>query len=242
MIPLPRANRNLPRRRAASLRASLVRRLPSHHYSPMKFDDDIFECIRIKPDPDAVARRSFPRCDWEGCEAAGSHPAPKGRGHEGEYHRFCIDHVRLYNKSYNYFSGLADEAVASFQKDAATGHRPTWTMGSNPDAGGPKPRGEDFEIPKNWTRRSGDPRIQFGRAARFRPEFRSPPVRRKPLEKKALETLDLPETAAGDVIRARYKELVKRHHPDANGGDRSSEGRLQEIIHAYKLLRAAGLA
>jgi curved DNA-binding protein CbpA len=66
-------------------------------------------------------------------------------------------------------------------------------------------------------------------------------VRRKPLEKKALDTLGLPETAESDAIRTRYKDLVKRHHPDANGGDRSSEGRLQEIIQAYKLLRAAGL-
>jgi hypothetical protein len=207
----------------------------------MKFDGDIFERIRIRPDPDAAAKRQFPPCDWGGCEGAGTHPAPKGRGHEGEYHHFCIDHVRLYNKSYNYFSGLGDDAVAEFQKDATTGHRPTWAMGSNPDGDKARPRPDDFEIPKNWTRRSGDPRIQFGRAARFRAEFQAMPVRRKPLERRALDTLGLPETAEAEAIRARYKELVKRHHPDANGGDRSSEGRLQEIIQAYKLLRAAGL-
>lgn len=207
----------------------------------MKHEPDLFERIRVRPDPDVVAKRLFPPCDWGGCEAAGTHPAPKGRGHEGQYHHFCIDHVRLYNKSYNYFSGLPDDAVADWQKSAATGHRPTWTMGSNPDASGPRARGEEFEIPKTWTRRSGDPRIQFGRAARFRAEYRAPPVRRKPLEKKALDTLGLPDTADRDAIRARYKDLVKRHHPDANGGDRSSEGRLQEIIQAYKLLRAAGL-
>lgn len=207
----------------------------------MNFDSDIFERIRVKPDPESMARRQFPACDWAGCEAAGTHPAPKGRGHEGEYHHFCLDHVRLYNKAYNYFSGVPEDDVAAFQKDATTGHRPTWTMGSNPDATGPRRRGEDFEIPKNWTRRSGDPRIQFGRAARFRAEYRPAPVRRKPLERKALDTLGLPETAEAETIRARYKDLVKRNHPDANGGDRSSEGRLQEIIQAYKLLRAAGL-
>ncbi len=208
----------------------------------MKFDEDIFERIRIKPDPEVLARRGSPRCDWADCEAAGTHPAPKGRGHEGEYHRFCIDHVRLYNKSYNYFSGLAAPDGAAFHEEVVTGHRPTWTMSSNPAAAGARHHADDFEIPKSWTRRSGDPRIQFGRAARFRAEFRAPPIRRKPLEKKALDTLDLPEAAEADAIRARYKELVKRHHPDANGGDRSSEGRLQEIINAYKLLRAAGLA
>jgi hypothetical protein len=207
----------------------------------MKFDNDLFDRIRIKPDPESVARQRFPRCEWDGCDAAGSHPAPKGRGHEGEYHHFCLDHVRLYNKSYNYFSGLAAADVAAFHEDAVTGHRPTWAMGSNPDAAGPRAKADDFEIPRNCSRRSGDPRLQFGRAARFRSTFAAPPVRRKPLEKKALDTLGLPESADREAIRARYKDLVKRHHPDANGGDRSSEGRLQEIIHAYKLLRAAGL-
>lgn len=205
----------------------------------MPLDFDLFERIRVKPDPESLARRRFPVCEWEGCEAAGAHRAPKGRGHEGEYHRFCIDHVRLYNKTYDYFSGMGDDAVADFQKAATTGHRPTWTMGVNPDAPGTRARAPDFEMPKTWTRRSGDPRMQF---RRVRAEARPEPVRKaKPLEKKALDTLGLAETASPDEIRARYKDLVKRHHPDANGGDRSSEARLQEIIQAHRLLRAAGL-
>ena len=207
----------------------------------MPLDFDLFESIRIKPDPETVARRTLPPCDWEGCEAAGTHKAPVGRDHAGEYHRFCLDHVRLYNKAYNYFDGMKDEAVAEFVKSAATGHRPTWNMGANPDSQTQRPHTpDDFEMPRNWTRRSGDPRLQFGRArARTaRPE----PVRRvKPLERKALDTLGLPETASAEDIRARYKDLVKRHHPDANGGDRSQEARLQEIIQAHKLLRTAGL-
>lgn len=58
---------------------------------------------------------------------------------------------------------------------------------------------------------------------------------------KALDDLGLPHSAASEEIKSRYKELVKRHHPDANGGDRSSEGRLRQIIQAYKLLKQAGL-
>lgn len=208
-------------------------------YRAMPLDFDLFEHIRIKPDPESVARRTMPPCEWEGCDAAATHRAPKGRGREGEYHRFCLDHVRLYNKSYNYFSGMADEAIADYQKDSLTGHRPTWNMGVNPDSQTGRTRGDDFEIPKTWTRRSGDPRLQFGRF-QARPAV-EPRRRAKPLEKRALDTLGLPETASAEEIRARYKDLVKRHHPDANGGDRSQEGRLQEIIQAHKLLRAAGL-
>lgn len=210
----------------------------------MTMDSELFDRIRVKPDPDRVARQRFPACEWDGCEAAGTHPAPKGRGHEGEFHHFCLEHVRLYNKSYNYFSGMPEEAVADWQKEGVTGHRPTWNIGVNPDSerGQAKAKADDFEVPRNWTRRSGDPRLQFGRA-KARVQAARPTVRKaKPLEKRALDAMGLPEGASADEIRTRYKELVKLHHPDANGGDRSSEGQLQEILQAYKLLRSAGLA
>jgi hypothetical protein len=211
----------------------------------MTMDSEIFDRIRVKPDPERVARQRFPVCEWGGCEAAGTHPAPKGRGHEGQFHHFCLDHVRLYNKSYNYFSGMPEEAVADWQKETLTGHRPTWNMGVNPDSarGQAKAKADDFEVPRNWTRRSGDPRLQFGRARARVQAARATPVRKaKPLEKRALDAMGLPESASAEDIRARYKELVKLHHPDANGGDRSTEGRLQEILQAYRLLRTAGLA
>lgn len=208
-------------------------------------DSDLFERIRVKPDPERIARQRFPVCEWGGCEAAGTHPAPKGRRHEGQFHHFCLEHVRLYNKSYNYFSGMPEEAVADWQKAAVTGHRPTWNLGANPDgpAAQAKTKTDDFEIPRNWSRRSGDPRQQFGRMRARAQAARPEAVRKaKPLEMRALDAMGLSFPATAEEIRARYKELVKLHHPDANGGDRSSEGRLQEILQAYKLLRTAGLA
>ena len=63
----------------------------------------------------------------------------------------------------------------------------------------------------------------------------------KPLERKSLDTLHLPETASREEIKAKFKELVKLHHPDANGGDRRSEEKLREIIQAYNYLKQAGL-
>ena len=61
------------------------------------------------------------------------------------------------------------------------------------------------------------------------------------MERKALETLLLPETASKSDIKSRFKELVKRHHPDSNGGDKASEEKLREIIQAYNYLKQAGL-
>ncbi|MEC9343105.1 MAG: J domain-containing protein [Pseudomonadota bacterium] len=172
-------------------------------------------------------------CQWDGCESPATHRAPMGRQHEGGYFHFCFDHVREYNKSYNYFSGLDDEAVARFQKDAVVGHRPTWTMGVNRWGGTPE---------------TGETERNAGASARIRARLRSgarPAAQHtrqlKSLERKALDDLGLPHTSRPDEIKARYKELVKRHHPDANGGDRSLEGRLRQIIQAYKLLKQSGL-
>jgi DnaJ-class molecular chaperone len=75
----------------------------------------------------------------------------------------------------------------------------------------------------------------------MRRESAAPARRAKPLERKSLDTLGLPEGADKARIKARFKELVKLHHPDANGGDKRSENKLREIIQAYNYLKQAGL-
>src|SRR5580765_1736147 len=96
----------------------------------MKFDSPLFDRIRVKPDEDRRLRNTMPACEWPGCAHAATHRAPKGRGQEREYWRFCLDHVREYNHSYNFFAGMSDDAVARYQKDALTGHLPTWKLGA----------------------------------------------------------------------------------------------------------------
>src|SRR4249920_3201547 len=102
----------------------------------MKFDSPIFDRIRVKPGEDRRLRPDTPVCDWPGCRGGATHRAPKGRLREGEYWRFSLDHVREYNQSYNFFAGMSDDAVAKYQKEAVTGHRPTWKMGVGRSAAG----------------------------------------------------------------------------------------------------------
>jgi curved DNA-binding protein CbpA len=197
-----------------------------------------FEKLRIRPEKDAEVKSRAPACQWDGCTEAGTHRAPVGRMKEGEYFRFCIDHVREYNRGFNYFSGVPDSEVARFQKEALTGHRPTWKMGTS---SGPRSAPDVAQMRSGragYYNRMRDPYNLFGGPK----DPREPRERKaKPLEAKALETLGLDVKATGADIKARYKDLVKRHHPDANGGDRGSEDRFRDVLQAYRVLKQAGL-
>jgi len=203
----------------------------------MKLDSKYFDCIRVKPRDDRLRRRSsHPRCNWKGCQNPGEHRAPMGRGREGQYFKFCLEHVREYNKTYNYFDGMSDDEVATFQKASITGHRPTWSVGS----GSAKPHADEpggfmhgfsmedmFGIFGHATT-AGEARGYEG--ARPLPKA----------ARKCLDALGLDGAATGQDIKTRYKLLVKRHHPDHNGGDRRSEDKLREVIQAYTYLKQAG--
>jgi len=201
-----------------------------------------FDRIRIKPTrpgakQHAQAREETAMCEWPGCQNRGAHRAPKGRNQGREYWHFCLNHVREYNQSYNFFSGMNAEAVARYQKDALTGHRPTWKMGANPGRGGRGPSAVDFDG-------AFDPFSVFSELngrGRWRPGPGGAPKTetRKVFnaERKALQVMGLGPGATLQEVKVKYKALVKQHHPDANGGDRSTEDRLIEIIKAYNYLK-----
>ncbi len=202
----------------------------------MNLNSKYFDRIRIKPDGEKVEDHRAPPCEWHGCAAAGGYRAPKGRLREGEYHNFCLDHVREYNKTYNYFAGMPDDDVAAYQRSAATGHRPTWTIGV--DHAKDEAR---FGPRQAWSAAFTDPFGIFGggfHRAESAPEPEKRPLRQ--LEERSFRVLDLDGHETAAEIKARYKSLVKLLHPDANGGDRSSEDRLRQIIQAYHYLRSVG--
>jgi curved DNA-binding protein CbpA len=204
----------------------------------MKFDSPMFDRIRVKPDEERELRAGCPACDWPGCAEKATHRAPKGRLREREYWRFCLGHVREYNQSYNFFAGMSEDAVARYQKEAITGHRPTWKMGLNGKGGARDRSNADFGD-------AADPFAMFQEFAgpRWRPNFEPRQPERRAVrnaERKALDALGLEISASAHDIKMRFKVLVKRHHPDANGGDRSSEDRLREIIQAYNYLKSVG--
>src|SRR5579872_3509674 len=207
----------------------------------MTSDSPLFDRIRVKPDQDRRLRAELPPCQWPRCDAPATHRAPKGRLRANEYWQFCLEHVREYNNSYNFFAGMSDDAIAQYQKDDLTGHRPTWKMGSIGGRRGGAGRNSRGFRGAGWA--AQDPFGLFegaigGGNSRSRPA----PEGRKVLnaQRRALDVLGLEAEAKRADIKARFKVLVKRHHPDANGGDRTSEDRLREIIQAYNYLKSAG--
>lgn len=205
----------------------------------MNANSPLFDRIRVKPDQDRRLRAELPGCQWPGCSAPATHRAPKGRLRASEYWRFCLDHVREYNNSYNFFAGMSDDAIAKYQKEDVTGHRPTWKMGS---LGGrrSRPSRPGFQA-EGWA--AEDPFNLFGEAtARQDGHARPAAEGRKILnaQRRALDVLGLEPDAKRADIKSKFKMLVKRHHPDANGGDRGSEDQLREIIAAYNYLKSAG--
>jgi curved DNA-binding protein CbpA len=203
----------------------------------MKLDSKYFDSIRVKRGSGRSRQPETPSCQWQGCQEPGPHRAPQGRGREGRYFQFCTTHVQQYNKSYNYFDGMSDAEVEAFQKSAATGHRPTWTMGAN-SAGHGREHDPHHHRFTEGAGRPNDPFNLLGAGAK-RTQAKNPAIGN--VARKSLRALHLDEHATKAEIKTRFKELVKRHHPDANGGDRSSEDRLREIIVAYNYLKSAGL-
>jgi hypothetical protein len=200
-----------------------------------------FKDIRIKPPVEGeddhlhdvhALKPGEVQCDWPSCRQAGESRAPKSRDMPNEHYWFCRPHAAEYNKNWNYFQGMSEGEIASrLEEERQTGGRPTWSFkasnnsreaaakmskGSFFDTFGffGAPKGKDDPLPAN-DRRIGK------------------------IERRALADMDLEPGASAEQIRTRYTELIKRLHPDSNGGDRSMEDKLTRVIRAYKALKSA---
>jgi len=186
---------------------------------------------RPQIDPNAPPRR----CDHPGCPENGGYRAPRERKNLNEYYWFCLPHVREYNASWDFYKGMGADALEQEKRADVIGRRPTWPMGVGKRARQRRAQAEALEeAMRRWFAQSDIP--GFEGAGKGEP----PPVRRRPSGpvEEALAVLELDWTASPYEIKARYKALVKRHHPDANGGDKAAEERLKSINQAYTILKA----
>jgi hypothetical protein len=174
-------------------------------------------------------------CDHEECSEEGTHRAPMRGGQTGQYHWFCIKHVREYNKSWNYFEGMSDAEVEAYRHNTNTWHRPTWSV-TGKSRRTPTKQAIFDGIDDQFGLFRDDPLGMESLAIR-RPKKRVPgPVA------KALRRLGMSTEATPQEVKIRYKELAKRFHPDLNGGNKEAEERLKRINEAYSYLLSAGHA
>lgn len=180
--------------------------------------------------PPYVARQQqFRSCDHPGCGAPGAYRAPRSRDQLTSYFWFCLEHVRAYNKAWNYCAGMDVEEVEHHVRRDTVWRRPSWRFGSERGA---RPIGlDDVEDALGilGIRRRPRPVATVRRDGRIFPPG-SP-------EARALRVLELDGPVTLMLVKARYKELAKRFHPDANGGCKRSEERLKSVNAAYMTLR-----
>ncbi|HEX2580505.1 MAG TPA: J domain-containing protein [Dongiaceae bacterium] len=170
-------------------------------------------------------------CDRPGCAGEGRYRAPRDRTHLRDYYYFCLDHVRDYNKTWDYYAGMGPEEIEREIRNSIVGERPSWPLGRRgaPGLFARRMRGSHFipddaseDIAQNFgERRGGKAKVVQTR------------------EDAARELLGLAPNATFTELRQRYKALVKRWHPDAHGGNRDAEEKLKDINQAYSLLKAA---
>jgi len=186
-------------------------------------------------------------CAWEGCTGAGEYRAPKDRS-LSEYHMLCLEHVRAYNAQWNFHAGLSTEEMEQEIRSTATWDRPTWKLGSQSAT----PRGGFRMASGVYDAQVHDP-FGFAKGTGFDPDAKAKRSRKqddkaqgaKPgapppaARNKALKIFDLKAPVTLEVVRQRYKALVKLHHPDANGGSVEAETRMKVINEAYQTLRAS---
>jgi hypothetical protein len=171
------------------------------------------------------------RCDHAGCKGEGLYRAPKSRRQLKDYYYFCFEHVQAYNKAWNYHAGMTAEEIEAHIRAAVLGERPLWPLGArgNQFFG----RGRRYRDP--FDERFGVLGEASGARSGERAERRARPAT---LEDQALATLGLTGPADIATIKQHYKRLVKRYHPDANGGgDQAAEEQLKRINEAYAILK-----
>jgi hypothetical protein len=165
-------------------------------------------------------------CDYPGCKDKGAFRAPKSPDLLDEFFWFCKDHIREYNLKWNFFQGTTDEEFQKFLDKDRVWERETKPFSRLGDGNA-------------WARLGvNDPMALLGEKATQNPGRTSTATRKlPPTERKAIEILDARDTMSKAEIRKVYKGLIKVLHPDMNGGDRSHEEQLQEVVWAWDQLK-----
>ncbi len=161
-------------------------------------------------------------CDWENCNEIGNYKAPIEKDNSRKFRLLCLEHIKIFNKKWNYFSNMNDQEVEYFIKSDLTWHKPTKVFGSSENF---------FRI--LWDNALED-KLNIFQSANYK-EYKKSKLSSK--DRDALEILELKYDVKWEEIHKKFKILVKKYHPDKNFGSKQHEDKLKKITLAYSQLK-----
>ena len=162
-------------------------------------------------------------CEWDNCEESGKFKAPLEKDNSKNYKWLCEDHIKLFNKNWNYFEGMSQNEIEFFLKSDLTWHRPTQKFGSSDNF---------FNI--LWNNALNDKFNFFGKDEKMNGLNAG---RLSEKDKDAFIMLGLELNVDWPIVQKKFKTLVKKFHPDRNAGNKQFEDKLKKITLAYSHLK-----
>jgi len=162
-------------------------------------------------------------CDWNNCSKEGRYKAPKEKDNSKNFRLLCLDHVKEFNKNWNYFSGMDNEQIIDFLRSDMTWHKPTQSF-SSPD--------NFFKVLWNNALKDEFDKTKFNKEFDHMKKFKF-----NNQDIKAFEILGVTEGIKWQSVRGKFKKLVKKFHPDMNAGSKKFEDKLKVITLAYTQLK-----
>ena len=162
-------------------------------------------------------------CEWKNCKESGEFKAPLEKDNSKKYKWLCKEHIKLFNKNWNYFEGMSQKEIENFLKSDLTWHRPTQKFGSSDNF---------FNI--LWNNVLGDKFNFFNEKKAFK-SLNDKKLSEK--DKDAFRIMGLEFDTDWPIIQKKFKTLVKKFHPDRNSGNKQFEDKLKKITLAYSHLK-----
>ena len=183
--------------------------------------------IDIKKNHLSWEKNFIKNCDKDDCHQKGEYRAPKSRLTLNEYYYFCLEHVKEYNKSWDFYKGLSVNQIENSMREDTIWNRPSWPLKGNPN--------KIFEQINNLFNDEFNELNQKNNADSY---FKNKLIDEKLTkeENTALDILNLKFPLTLEKIKKNYKKLVKIFHPDVNGNNKNAEEKFKEINKSYKIL------
>ena len=183
--------------------------------------------IDVKKNNLSWEKTFFRKCDKRSCEKKGEFKAPKSRVLLNEYYFFCLEHVKEYNKSWDFYKGLSVNQIENSMREDTIWNRPSWPLKGNPYK-------VIEQIHSLFSEEIDGLESDYKRNNYFKNKLLDENLTRE--EDAALSILELKLPLTLDKIKKNYKKLVKIFHPDVNGNNKSAEEKFKEINKSYRII------